>query len=202
MAKEIIVETQQDVVNATAEHPDKKWYMLQVASNCEQAAIRNIKERLKIINADHKVGFIFFAAKKIVEMKNGQKKYSLSKNFPSYIFILADLNEEMVTAIHSAGKVMKFADMVHERLPKPLREKDYKNVLSNLDQKENEVHYKVTWEEGETITINEGPFTSFNGTVKNVNYDKQLLTVSVMIFGRETPVELLFTQVGKYKEAV
>lgn len=200
MAKEINVETKQDVLDALKDNPDKQIYMLQVASNSEQAAKRNIIDRLKVIGQEGKVPFMFFPAKKLLEMKNGQKKYSLNKIMPGYLLVLADISEEVVVAIHSAGKVMKFLDMNNGKLPKPMREKDFKNILSHLDEKQNEVHVKEAWEVDQVVSIKEGPFATYKGTIKEVNLDRHQLKVSILIFGRETPIEVSFNDVEKYQE--
>lgn len=201
MAKEIVVETKQDVLDAIKANPDKKFYMLQVASNSEQAAKRNIIDRLKVIGKEDKVPFMFFPSKKVVEMKNGQKKFSLKKIMPSYLLVLADINEELVVTIHSAGKVMNFLDMNSNKIPKPMTQKDLDNILSHLDETVNTVHFKESWSVDEVVLIKDGPFATFTGVVKDVDYERQKLTLSINLFGRETSLEIEFRNVEKYQEA-
>lgn len=201
--KEIIVETKQDVLDATKQNPDMRWYLLQVDSNSEDAAKRNIMEQLTIIGQESNVGMIFYPARRIQDIKNGQKVIVKRKNFPGYLFLLVNINENMLTAIHKANKVMRFVEMEKEKLPKPLNKLDFNKTVENLDEKHNEVHQKDNWEEGQAVTINAGPFVGNQGSIKKINFDRQKMSVEILIFGRHSVIDDIdFKDVELYKDLV
>jgi len=193
MAKEVKVDTKKDVVEAIGRHPDKKWYIVQTASKSENAAKRNILELLKVRQAEDYVGMILVPERKVVEMKNGEKKISVKRNYPSYIFVLAEMNEDVMVSIREASKVLSFVEGNADKFPNPMKTKDINDVLNQLDL-DDEVapSHKVEFTESEQVTIVGGPFDGFNGVVKRVNYEKEEVEVGVVIFGRETPVIIGF----------
>jgi transcriptional antiterminator NusG len=198
MAKEIKVDTKKDVVEAIEKYQNMKWYIVQVAAKSEDAAKRNILEQLRVRAAEEQVGMILVPAKKVVELKNGEKKISQKKNYPGYIFILADMNENVMMCTREASKVMAFVEGNGEKLPKPMGPKDINRVIAQLDEDDDvSPTHKVSFEEEQTVTISEGPFQGFNGVIKTVNYEKEELGVSVIIFGRETTVGIGFKSVEK-----
>jgi len=198
MSKEVIVDTKQDVKIAMENHPDMKWYIVQTASKSEDAAKRNILELLKVRGVDNKVGMILVPAKKVIEMKNGVKKISLSKNYPSYIFVLAEMTLEVMMCVRDASKVSGFIEAVKDKLPKPMNLKDINDVIKQLDDNsDNAPVHKVEYSEDDVVRIEDGPFEGFDGVIKKVNYDKEQVDVSIMIFGRETPLTIGFKQVSK-----
>lgn len=199
--KEIIVETKQDVLNATKDHPDMKWYLLQVDSNSEEAAKRNIMEQLTIIDQLSNVGMIFYPARRVQDIKNGKKVIVKSKNFPGYLFLLVNMNENMLTAIHKANKVMRFVEMEKEKLPKPLNKIDFNKTIEKLDEQQNEVHHKDDWQEKQSVTINAGPFQGNQGVIKKLNFDRQKMSVEILLFGRDTVIDDIdFKDVEAYKD--
>lgn len=199
--KEIIVETKQDVLNATKDHPNMKWYLLQVDSNSEEAAKRNIMEQLTIIDQLSNVGMIFYPARRVQDIKNGKKVIVKSKNFPGYLFLLVNMNENMLTAIHKANKVMRFVEMEKEKLPKPLNKIDFNKTIEKLDEQQNEVHHKDDWQEKQSVTINAGPFQGNQGVIKKLNFDRQKMSVEILLFGRDTVIDDIdFKDVEAYKD--
>ena len=198
MSKEVIVDTKQDVKIAMENHPDMKWYIVQTASKSEDAAKRNILELLKVRGVEDKVGMILVPAKKVVEIKNGAKKISLSKNYPSYIFVLAEMSLEVMMCVRDASKVSGFIEAVKDKLPKSMNAKDINDVIKQLDDNaDNAPVHKVEYTENDVVRIEDGPFEGFDGVIKKVNYDKEQVDVSIMIFGRETPLTIGFKQVSK-----
>lgn len=198
MSKEVIVDTKQDVKIAMENHPDMKWYIVQTASKSEDAAKRNILELLKVRGVEDKVGMILVPAKKVVEIKNGVKKISLSKNYPSYIFVLAEMTLEVMMCVRDASKVSGFIEAVKDKLPKSMNAKDINDVIKQLDDNsDNAPVHKVEYSENDVVRIEDGPFEGFDGVIKKVNYDKEQVDVSIMIFGRETPLTIGFKQVSK-----
>lgn len=198
MAKEIKVDTKKDVAETIANHPDKRWYIVQTASKSEDAAKRNIFEQLKVRQVENKVGMILVPAKKVIEIKNGVKKISQKKNYPGYIFVLADMDETVMVSIRESSKVLSFVEGNGEKLPKPMKPKDINDVINQLDADDDVLpSHKVTFELEEAVTITDGPFQGFNGVIKGINYEKEELDVSILIFSRETKINISFKNIER-----
>lgn len=198
MAKEVTVDTKKDVIEAIERHPEKRWYIVQTASKSEDAAKRNIFEQLRVRQSEELVGMILVPERKVVEMKNGEKKLSKKKNYPGYIFVLAAMNEDVMVSIREASKVLSFVEGNADKLPNAMKPKDINEVLNQLDvDSEVAPSHKVEFAAGESLVITAGPFESFNGVVKSVNYEKEELDLAIMIFGRETPVNIGFKHVAR-----
>ena len=136
--------------------------------------------------------------KKVVEMKNGEKKISKKKNYPGYIFVLANMDEKVMMSIREASKVLSFVEGNGEKLPNAMKPKDINEVLNQLDiDSEVAPTHKNEFREGESLMITNGPFVGFTGVVKSVNYEKEELELAIMIFGRETPVDIGFKHVER-----
>ena len=198
MAKEVTVDTKKDVIEAIERHPEKKWYIVQTASKSEDAAKRNIFEQLRVRQSEDLVGMILVPERKVVEMKNGEKKISKKKNYPGYIFVLANMDEKVMMSIREASKVLSFVEGNGEKLPNAMKPKDINEVLNQLDiDSEVAPTHKNEFREGESLMITNGPFVGFTGVVKSVNYEKEELELAIMIFGRETPVDIGFKHVER-----
>lgn len=198
MAKEVTVDTKKDVIEAIERHPEKRWYIVQTASKSEDAAKRNIFEQLRVRQSEDLVGMILVPERKVVEMKNGEKKISKKKNYPGYIFVLANMDEKVMMSIREASKVLSFVEGNGEKLPNAMKPKDINEVLNQLDvDSEVAPTHKTEFSVDEQLLITAGPFESFTGVVKSVNYEKEELELSIMIFGRETPVNIGFKHVAR-----
>jgi transcriptional antiterminator NusG len=198
MVKEVTVDTKKDVMEAIERHSGKRWYIVQTASKCEDAAKRNIMEQLRVRQAVDNVGMILVPERKVVELKNGEKKISKKKNYPGYIFVLADMDETVMMCIRESSKVTSFVESSADKLPTPMKSKDINDVLNQLDvDSEVAPSHKVEFSENEQLVITAGPFESFTGVVRKVNYEKEELEIAILIFGRETPVNISFKHVAR-----
>jgi len=198
MAKEVTVDTKKDVIEAIEKHPEKRWYIVQTASKSEDAAKRNIMEQLRVRQSEDRLGMILVPEKKVVEMKNGEKKITKKKNYPGYIFVLADMNENVMMSIRESSKVLSFVEGNADKLPNAMKPKDINEVLNQLDiDSEVAPSHKTEFNIGDSLVITAGPFESFTGVVKGVDYIKEEIELSIMIFGRETPVNIGFKHVTR-----
>lgn len=196
--KEVIVDTKQTVKEAVTKYPEMKWYLIQTASKAEDAAKRNILEQLRIKEKSDKVGMILIPEKKISEMKDGKKKITKVKNYPTYMVMLADMDEGVMMCTREASKVSKFIGKADSKLPVPLTPLEINRIIAQLDDNAEVVPtHKIEFKENESVTINDGPFESFEAVINKVNYEKELLDVSIIIFGRATPLSIGFKQVTK-----
>lgn len=196
MAKEIVVDNKKDVQDSIDKYPHMSWYIVQTAAKSEDAAKRNILEQLKVRSSSDSVGMILVPEKRVVEMKDGVKKISKKKNYPSYIFILADMNESVMMSVRESSKVSRFVEDKPESLPKAMGKKDINQVIAQLDEDSESIpEQKNKFEVDEKVKIVSGPLSDIDGFVKSINYERALLTVGILIFGRQTEVEVKFTDV-------
>jgi transcriptional antiterminator NusG len=181
---------------ATAPNPDLKWYVVHAYSGMEKAVERNIAERILRSGMQSKFGRILVPTEEVVEIKNGQKKTTERKFFPGYVLVEMVMNDETWHLVKNTNKVTGFVGGARNR-PAPISEAEVQKIVSQMQEGTDKPRHKVEFEVGEYIRVKEGPFTDFNGTVEEVNYEKNRVRVSVTIFGRATPVELEFSQVEK-----
>lgn len=174
----------------------KQWYVIHAYSGYEGYVSRALKERIALQNMGDSFGEILIPTEQVVEMKGGQKRKSERKFFPGYVLVQMILNDDTWHLVRNVPKVMGFIGGTSER-PAPISEKEVKNIMQQLEEGEAKPRPKVLFEAGEVVRVAEGPFADFNGVVEEVNYEKNRLKVSVMIFGRSTPVDLEFGQVEK-----
>lgn len=198
MSKEIIVDTKKDVQIAIEKNPEMRWFIVQTAAKSEEAAKRNILEQAKVRHLSDKFGMILVPEKKVIEVKNGAKKISKKRSYPGYIFILANMDENVMMAVRESSKVSRFVEGKPESLPKPMSSKDINQVIVRLDEDaESMPEQKLKFEEQEKVKIVSGPLADTEGFIKKVNYERAVLTVGVMLFGRQTEVEINFNDVIK-----
>ena len=132
----------------------------------------------------------------MVELKNGKKSVTERRFFPGYVLVEMLLDDESWHLVKHTSKVTGFVGGAKTR-PSPISEAEVLKIVSQMQEGVEKPRPKVQWEVGEMVRIKEGPFTDFNGSVEDVNYDKSKVRVAVTIFGRATPVDLEFTQVEK-----
>ena len=132
----------------------------------------------------------------VVEMKNGQRKTAERKFFPGYVFVEMILDDESWHLVKHTNKVTGFVGGAKTR-PSPISEAEVQKIVSQMQDGVDKPRHKVEFMVGEFIRVKDGPLTDFNGSIEEVNYEKNKVRVSVMIFGRSTPVELEFGQIEK-----
>jgi len=184
-----------DMLAAPA-NPDLRWYVVHAYSGMEKAVERNIIERIQRAEMQEQFGRILVPTEEVVEIKNGQKRTTERKFFPGYVLVEMVMNDETWHLVKHTNKVTGFVGGAKNR-PAPISEDDVQKIVSQMQEGTDKPRHKVEFEVGEYIRVKDGPFTDFNGTVEEVNYDKNKMRVSVTIFGRATPVELEFSQVEK-----
>ena len=174
--------------------PDLKWYVVHAYSGMEKAVERNIIERIQRVGMQDKFGRILVPTEEVVEVKNGVKRTTERKFFPGYVLVEMVMDDESWHLVKHTNKVTGFVGGAKNR-PAPISEAEVLKIVNQMEQGADKPRHKVEFEVGEYIRVKEGPFTDFNGTVEEVNYERNKLRVSVTIFGRATPVELEFGQV-------
>ncbi|MEY4363502.1 MAG: hypothetical protein RLZZ24_854 [Pseudomonadota bacterium] len=177
-------------------HPDMRWYVVHAYSGMEKAVERNIRESSARAGMQDKFGRILVPTEEVVEMKNGQRRTAERKFFPGYVFVEMIMDDDTWHLVKHTNKVTGFVGGAKNR-PAPISESEVQKIVNQMQDGVEKPRHKVEFMAGELIRVKEGPFTDFNGTVEEVNYEKSKVRVSVTIFGRATPVELEFGQVEK-----
>jgi len=181
---------------APASNPDLRWYIVHAYSGMEKAVERNITERIMRAGMENKFGRILVPTEEVVEIKNGQRKTTERRLFPGYVFVEMIMEDDTWHLVKHTNKVTGFVGGAKNR-PAPISEEEVQKIVSQMQEGTDKPRHKVEFLAGELVRVKDGPFTDFNGSVEEVNYEKNRLRVSVMIFGRSTPVELEFSQVEK-----
>ena len=172
------------------------WYVIQAFSNCEAKVKAALEERIEMSGLSNKFGDIMIPTEQVTELKKGQKKHLERKFFPGYMLIQMEMEDDTWHLVRKTPNVMGFIGGTRNR-PHPLTDAEFNKIVNRVDEAVESPKFKTVFESGETVRINDGPFNDFNGIVEEVDYEKNLIKVSVSIFGKATPVELNFSQVEK-----
>ena len=179
-----------------AANPDLRWYVVHAYSGMEKAVERNIVERITRAGMQNKFGRILVPMEEVVEIKNGQKKTTERKFFPGYVLVEMIMDDDTWHLVKHTNKVTGFVGGAKNR-PSPISEAEVMKIVNQMQEGTEKPRHKVEFIVGEYVRVKDGPFTDFNGSVEDVNYEKSKVRVSVTIFGRATPVELEFSQIEK-----
>jgi transcriptional antiterminator NusG len=174
----------------------KRWYVVHAYSGFEKSVQRALIERVNRAGMQDSFGQILVPVEEVVEMKGGQKSITERKFFPGYVLVEMEMNDESWHLVKSTPKVTGFVGGTANK-PAPISEKEVEKIMQQMQEGVDKPRPKVLFEPGQMVRVTEGPFNDFNGVVEEVNYEKSRLRVSVLIFGRATPVELEFGQVEK-----
>ena len=174
----------------------KHWYVVHTYSQFEKSVQRALTERIQREGMQDKFGQILVPVEEVVELKSGQKSITERKFFPGYVLVEMEMTDESWHLVKSTPKVTGFLGGSAMK-PTPISAKEVQNIMQQMQAGVEKPRPKVLFEVGELVRVKEGPFTDFNGSVEDVNYDKNKIRVAVTIFGRSTPVELDFGQVEK-----
>ena len=176
------------------QNPNAKWYILQAYSGYEGRVEQTIREKLRIKGIEHLVDEIFIPSEDIIRTKEGKKRKVNQKYFPGYVLIHMELTPELWHLLMDVNRVSGFIGGTPQK-PLPLDEKELEEIRSQVNegfqQKATEDEFSI----GQKVTIIEGSFGNFSGTIDEVNLERRKLKVLVSIFGRPTPVEVEFENV-------
>ena len=177
------------------------WYVVHTYSQFEKSVQRALVERIQRESMQDKFGQILVPVEEVVELKTTEKRgqqkvLSERKFFPGYVLVEMEMTDESWHLVKSTPKVTGFLGGSAMK-PSPISAKEVQTIMDQMQAGVEKPKPKVLFEVGELVRVKEGPFTDFNGSVEDVNYDKNKIRVAVTIFGRSTPVELDFGQVEK-----
>jgi len=172
----------------------KQWYVVHTRTGEENTFILRLKDRMQSHHLEHLFGELVVPTEEVVEMRSGQKRKTERKFFPGYVWVEMIMTPDNWHFIKAIPGVLGF---IGGKNPTPIPLEQANSILRKVQEGVNKPRPKVLFEPGEVVRVIDGPFADFNGVVEDVNYEKNRLRVSVLIFGRSTPVELEFGQVEK-----
>ena len=174
----------------------KRWYVVHAYSGFEKSVQKALKERIERESMQDLFGQVLVPVEEVVDIKNGRRSISERKFFPGYVLVEMEMTDDTWHLVKSTPKVTGFVGGTANR-PAPISVKEVEAIMQQMQEGVEKPKPKVLFEVGEKVRVNDGPFADFNGSVDEVNYERNKLRVSVQIFGRDTPVELDFSQVEK-----
>ena len=172
------------------------WYVIHVYSGFEKKVATAIREQADQKGLAERFEEILVPTEEVVEVKRGAKVNAERKFFPGYVLIKMDLTDETWHLVKNTAKVTGFLGGRGVR-PSPISEAEASRIMRQVQEGIERPKPSITFEIGEQVRVCDGPFTSFNGFVEDVDEEKSRLKVAVSIFGRATPVELEYSQVEK-----
>ena len=175
-----------------------KWYVVHTQSGHEKKAKQDLEARIQSLDAGDLVYEIVIPTEDVVEFKAGRKVVVPKKVFPGYLLVRCELNDKSYTIIKETSTISSFVG--HGTRPVPLSQRDVENFLGTKSGGEDVIRRgrpRLQFEVSETVRVREGPFAQLSGEIIEINSEQLKVKVLVNIFGRETPVELEFSQVAK-----
>jgi len=169
---------------------DNLWYVVHTYSGYENKVRANLEKRVESMNMTEKIFRIVVPTEEEVEYKDGKKKINKRKIYPGYVMVEMIMDDESWYVVRNTPGVTGFVGSGSK--PIPLQEEEIQNILKHMGMEE--VRPKVQFQPGQSIRVNSGPFAGFIGMVEEVMFDRNKLRVLVSMFGRETPVELEYSQ--------
>ena len=176
------------------QNPNVKWYILQAYAGYEARVEQTINEKLKIEGLEHLVEEIFIPSEDIVRTKDGQQRKVNQKYFPGYVLVRMELTPELWHLLMEINRVSGFIGGTQKN-PLPLEDSELEKIRSQISEGSQQKATEEEFSVGEKVTIIEGSFGNFSGTIDEINHERRKLKVLVSIFGRPTPVEVEFDKV-------
>src|SRR5215813_8686191 len=172
-----------------------RWYVIHVYSGFEKKVATAIREQAEQKGLSDRFDEVLVPTEEVVEVKRGAKVAGERKFFPGYVLIKMDLDDETWHLVKNTAKVTGF--LGGRGRPSPISEAEASRIMRQVQEGIERPKPSITYEIGEQVRVSDGPFTSFNGVVEEVDEEKARIKVAVSIFGRATPVELEYSQVEK-----
>jgi len=176
-----------------------RWYVVHTQSGYEKKVKQNLEARTQSMNMEDSIHECVIPMEDVVEFKNGKKQIVQKKVFPGYLLVRCDMTDDSWYVIRNTPGITGFVGQGAK--PSPLPRRDVENFLTVPDDTDEATTRRgkprLEYEQGETVRVKEGPFADFSGEIVEINEDQLKVKVLVNIFGRETPVELEFSQVAK-----
>jgi len=187
----------EEAQQAPAEQPvvddGRAWFVVHSYSGYENKVKRNLEHRIESMNMQNKIFQVVVPTEEEIEIKEGHRRHTKKRVFPGYILVQMILDEESWYVVRNTPGVTGFVSAGTK--PAPLRAEEADKIFKRMEAAAPKI--KISFREGQTVRIIDGPFVDFVGTVEELDLDKGKVRVLLSLFGRETPVELDFLQVQR-----
>ncbi|MGE5480328.1 MAG: transcription termination/antitermination protein NusG [Chloroflexota bacterium] len=170
-----------------------KWYAIRTFTGHEQKVKASIEAEVKRLGLDDRVREVVIPQETVFEVRNGKRKTRVKNFLPGYIILSAVLDKKLKDVISNLPSVVSFVGRKNDAVP--LQTHEIERIIGRVEERKDIATIETAFQIGDPVKVIDGPFTTFSGTVKEVNNEKQKLKVEVGILGRKTPVELDFSQV-------
>lgn len=176
-------------------HMAKRWYSVSVLSNFEKKIAETIRTSVAEKGLEDEIDEVLVPTEEVIEVRRGKKVTTERRFMPGYVLVHMEMSDQGYHLINSINRVTGF--LGPQGRPMPMRDGEVNQILNRVQEGEDSPRTLIHFEVGEKVKVNDGPFEDFDGMVEEVDDENQRLKVTVSIFGRETPVELEYTQVNK-----
>ena len=173
----------------------KRWYSVSVLSNFEKKIAEQIKTSVSDAGLEAEIEEVLVPTEEVIEVRRGKKITTERRFMPGYVLVRMEMSDQGYHLINSINRVTGF--LGPQGRPMPMRDAEVNAILNRVQEGEDAPRTLIHFDIGEKVKVNDGPFEDFDAMVEEVDDDNQRLKVTVSIFGRETPVELEYTQVTK-----
>jgi transcriptional antiterminator NusG len=182
-----------EIENPTEKNVELRWYALRTYTGHETKVKLSLESEVKRLKLQDKIREIIIPQETVFEVRQGKRRTKVKNFLPGYILVKTILDKKIKDIIQNIPSVISFVGTKTE--PVPLQPHEIEKIIGRVEERKSIETIETSFSPGDPVKIIDGPFTTFNGTVKEVNFEKQKLKVEVGILGRKTPVELDFRQV-------
>ncbi len=172
-----------------------RWYSVSVLSNYEKKVMASINESIEQFDLGDQIEQVLVPTEEVVEVRRGKKVQTERRFMPGYVLVRMEMTDKAYHMIKDTNRVTGF--LGQQGKPMPLRDSEVAAILNQVEEGLEKPRSLISFEIGEQVNVNDGPFEGFLGSVEEVDEANSRLKVTVSIFGRATPVELEYTQVQK-----
>ena len=172
-----------------------RWYIVNVYSGSEKKVAESLREQAVLKKMEDRILEVLVPTENVVEIRKRARVNAEHKFFPGYVLVRMELSDETWLVVKNTPRVSGFLGSRNK--PQPISDAEVQKIMDQIQNGVTRPETNVSFETGEQVRVNDGPFASFIGVVEDVDNEKNRLKVSVSIFGRYTPVELEFSQVEK-----
>jgi transcription termination/antitermination protein NusG len=173
----------------------KRWYSVSVLSNFEKKIAEQIRAKVEEQGLEAQIDEVLVPTEEVIEVRRGKKVTTERRFMPGYVLVHMEMSDEGYHLVNSINRVTGF--LGPQGRPMPMRDAEVQAILGRVEEGQEAPRVEISFEVGEKVKVNDGPFEDFDGMVEEVDEISQRLKVTVSIFGRATPVELEFTPVTK-----
>lgn len=184
----------QNATSVAQEAKTTRWYVIRVQAGREEQIKEGLERRIMAIGMNSKIPRVVIPTEKVTEIRGGKKSVRDKKLYPGYMMVEMELNDETWFTVRETPGIGDFLGL---KKPVPMEQYEVDKILFNIASSEEKPKIKIDVKKGDSVRIKEGPFENFDGHVEEVNTEKGVVNVTIIIFGRPTKVDLEYWQLEK-----